>query len=524
MPIITLVDTLGIQQHVFATNRMKDALGGSAQVEQLKDWVKQFCPADDVLAVAGGNALLKFADEAQARKAIASLSRSVIENAPGLEIAVVHEPYQHGGLAKAIRSSQRKLQEIKLDRRPNVPLLNLSVTAACHETKQPATAFDQDRHPIAHGLYQRRQQTNPQKWKDLLPPDAASFSREGGPACSLEYPIELDDLGRTEDDRSLIGVVHVDGNGIGRKIQNWLTEQEKDETEDDALIAKYQNMSSRLDQLAREAFRKVVQRVVDGIAFDPPRNGTPGNGYVIQSPRLSRSFKLKVAENRLPHELNLPVRPLILGGDDLTFVCDGRLALDLAATALAVFERATVPELGQMSASAGVAICRAHAPILRVYEWAERLCASAKKTARGTGGDEFCAIDWHIGYSSPTDSLDQVRRRQYQTANQQSLTCRPYRLGSDHKPGTWRWLSDTVLGVGGQGFHSPLWSERRSKIKALRDLARDGGKAVQRGIESWLVTTPDLKLPDGIPPSGLLVSGTPLLDAIELLDIHWSLE
>jgi hypothetical protein len=523
MPIITLVDTLGIQQHVFATNRMRDALGGSTQVEQLADWVDQICPVGDVLAVAGGNALLKFADEAQTKKAMASLSRSVIDNAPGLEIAVVHRSYQPGGLAKAIRQSQRELQLIKLDRRPNVPLLGLSVTAACHETKQPATEFDHDRHPIAHGLYQRRQQKNSQKWKDLLPPDAASLSREGGPVCSLEYPLELDDLGRTEDDRSLIGVVHVDGNGIGRRIQNWLTEQENDETEDDSLIAKYKNMSSSLDQLSREAFRKVVQRVVDCIAFDPPRNGTPGNGYVIQSSRLNRNFKLKLVESKLPHVLNLPVRPLILGGDDLTFVCDGRLALDLAATALAVYERATIPELGQMSASAGVAICRAHAPILRVYEWAERLCTSAKKTARGTG-DEVCAIDWHIGFSSPTDSLDQMRRRQYQTANRQSLTCRPYRLGSAHKPGTWRWLSDTVLGVDGQGFHSPLWSERRSKIKALRDLARDGGEAVQRGLESWHVTTPDLKLPEGIPPRGLLGDGTPLLDAIELLDIHWCLE
>src|SRR5262249_47044714 len=136
--------------------------------------------------------------------------------------------------------------------------------------------------------------------------------------------------------------------------------------------------------------------------------------------------------------LNLPLRPLILGGDDLTFVCDGRLALDLAAAALGVFEKVTLPILGPVSACAGVAVTRTHAPVLRVYEMADSLCRSAKVRVRETE-QEACALDWHVGFTSPTESLEDLRRRQYTAAAERRLTCRPYLLGSAGQPGTWRW-------------------------------------------------------------------------------------
>jgi hypothetical protein len=157
---------------------------------------------------------------------------------------------------------------------------------------------------------------------------------------------------------------------------------------------------------------------------------------------------------------------------------------------------------------------------LPVYELAASLCASAKEHMRERQEDAS-ALDWHIGLTSPHSTLEQIRQRQYQASGHR-LTCRPYRLGTVQEPGTWQWLSGVVLSDT-TGFHGPWWSERRSRVRELAELARDGPEAVQRAVDAWAVTSPGLRLPPGLPATGYLESGTPLLDAGELLDIHWPL-
>src|SRR5262245_53251067 len=118
MPTLTVVDTLGIQAYVFASNRLRDAVAGSALVQDLPFWVRTVCPESDVLLDAGGNALLRFADEATARDAMARLSRFAWTKAPGLELLAVHRSYPAGSLATTLLGIQNDLQEAKLNRRP----------------------------------------------------------------------------------------------------------------------------------------------------------------------------------------------------------------------------------------------------------------------------------------------------------------------------------------------------------------------------------------------------------------------
>lgn len=87
----------------------------------------------------------------------------------------------------------------------------------------------------------------------------------------------------------------------------------------------------------------------------------------------------------------LPIFPLILGGDDLTVICDGKLALPFTECFLKEFKIATrhhkaiapiarVALKGdRLSACAGVAIVKPHFPFSVAYELAESLAKSAKK-------------------------------------------------------------------------------------------------------------------------------------------------
>jgi hypothetical protein len=315
----------------------------------------------------------------------------------------------------------------------------------------------------------------------------------------------------------------VDGNGVGRKIGQWLAQQQQalkagrpeQSAGDDAVIAGYRELSAGLSRLAQTALEDVLRRVVAAVAVNPT-TGRPE----ISSRLPGRRFELHAGDG----VVYLPVRPIILGGDDLTFVCDGGLALDLAAAALAAFERTPVPLLGQVRACAGVAIARTHAPILPAYELAASLCDSAKQHVRGRQEDAS-ALDWHIGLTGPHATLEQIRRRQYGGAGRR-LTSRPYRLGRApeglQEPGTWRWLSDVLLSDT-DGFHGPAWAERRPRVRDLAELAREGPEAVAAALGAWAVTSPGVRLPPGLPADGYLPEGTPLLDAVELLDIHFPL-
>ena len=66
-------------------------------------------------------------------------------------------------------------------------------------------------------------------------------------------------------------------------------------------------------------------------------------------------------------------RALVFGGDDVTFVCDGRLGLSLATLYAREFaaETAKRPECGPLTARAGIAIVKTHYPFARAYALAD---------------------------------------------------------------------------------------------------------------------------------------------------------
>lgn len=251
-----------------------------------------------------------------------------------------------------------------------------------------------------------------------------------------------------------------------------------------------------------------------------------------------------------PHELGfalygeggkttfLPLQPILLGGDDLTFVCDGRIALDLAVTALQEFRKHEIPHLGEnggghtLTACAGVALAKVRAPFHRGYELAEVLCQSAKRRRQEMnqkGGNETgCWVDWHVGTTRPGDSVKDVRERQYKRGNN-SLTMRPYPLVAfSNRSQSWEWLDEALLGPGQTPDYSfrgfDVWSGSRNRVKRLGALVANGTDLVARQVEAWRVIEKNLKIPGGLPETGYIGSETPLLDPIELMDLHLRLE
>lgn len=230
----------------------------------------------------------------------------------------------------------------------------------------------------------------------------------------------------------------------------------------------------------------------------------------------------------------------MLGGDDLTFVCDGRLALDLAVTVLREVERHKIPHLSEdrggktLTACAGVALVKVRAPFHRSYELAEGLCQLAKRRRREEnqkdGIETGCWLDWHVGTTRPGESVDEIRERQYK---RNSLTMRPYPLvKSGSRNESWDWLDQELLGPVSvandsfRGFREEFnsWSGSRNRVKRLMSLVSNGKDEIDRQIKAWRVTEPKLQMPAGLQDGGFIGSDTPLLDAIELMDLHLRLD
>ncbi|MGB9605767.1 MAG: hypothetical protein ACPL88_07820, partial [Bryobacteraceae bacterium] len=214
-------------------------------------------------------------------------------------------------------------------------------------------------------------------------------------------------------------------------------------------------------------------------------------------------------------------------------VADGRIALDLAAAALGEFEKQPVPHLGPdgghatVTACAGVAIVRSHAPFSRAYQAAKMLCHAAKQ-ARRKANAEGAWLDWHLGLPRPAQGMAELRAAY--RANRRDLTMRPYPVTRPARPQSWEWLDLEVLGPGpqdnrDQGLRGdPAWRFSRNRVKQLEALAREGPDGVERQMEVWKATQTDLRLPGGLGTGGFVDVSTPLIDAVEIMDLHLRLE
>jgi hypothetical protein len=508
MPVLTGIDVLGVQRYVFASNRLRDAVSAS--------WLVHWATAGDgaldvsggeVLLAGGGNAILRFSDPARARTFAAQYTRRLYEEAPGLEVVVAHRSYDAGGLASGFQQLQVDLARAKLERIPSAPQLGISVIASCRITGLPAVGLDP------------RDQTAPLsrmvlRWQDPEVYRRAmsrwdEFVDEREP---FAFPLDLDEMGRTRGDTSLIGIVHIDGNGIGERISAWLRRCVDEGRPDETVVGELRTFSAAIDVLARQSLDTVVKRVTGAISDARISGALP-----------DLNFELCHSGGRVL----LPLRPVLLGGDDLTFVCDGRIALDLAETAINTFT-ADIANLGGVTACAGVAIVPAHAPFDRAYELAEGLCANAKAERRRQN-DSGSWLDWSIGLPRPGEGIQNFRARAYArrlASTRIQLTCRPYRLGATASDsGTWRWLSQTVLGTGPGGFRGAHWAQHRNKLKELASIVREGPDGVRQARESWAAAA-KLPWPGDLDSTDGFLDGvrTPLLDAAELLDIHLPLD
>jgi len=474
---LTVVDTSGIQDYIFGTNQLQQNVGASYLVDcATRKWVVEVLPSPhnvndldsekpftdraiedgeldaEVVYAGGGNTVILFASHDLAVEFARCLTRKVLLEAPGLQVVLAHKDFDWhsqplGGKSGVVQGAMNDLALRKANPPSSSPLLGLGVTAACVFTGLPAVDEEPDEHRLVSAEV---------KAKLDAEPDAHDRLKDLVDWHGYEVPKDFDDFGRTVGESSYIAVIHTDGNEMGKRIQR---------IRDGFPTASMNREYVR----AMRAFSLSVQRA----ALDALQGTVDKLAQVVVDGKIGNEIELR--ENKLPF------RPIVFGGDDVTFVCDGRLGLNLAAYYLEQFSGHRFKGEEPVHCRAGIAVVKTHYPFARAYALAEDLCKSAKAYIKERqqppySEDGLTAMDWHFAVGGLVRDLKEVRALEYTVPDEGTLLMRPIRLSDPDRD--WRsW--GTFSRITHEFRTGKQWRGRRNKVKALRDALRTGHEAVK---------------------------------------------
>lgn len=454
---VVLIETSGNQPYVFSTNKRRENVGASELIDSvarvwLKDWMKSHSSVTDqhVLVAASGKILLIAPDQATAKNLVRFITQQALRKAPGLDVCGVIRPIGEGSNAEmdAVTAVHRDFPAVRNARPgPDERYLRLPVVAECESSGLPANTLrressDSPYRPRSAASAARMDAANRayDRFGRLLGLDAmlAPMLREG---AINERAIKriMDHLAERAE---WVAVIHADGNSLGKVFLS---------LGDNNVVG---GDSSRYREVSR-GFSDAVQRASEW-AFARALSS------IKPSLRLGGSEEAE-GESRVHAFL-----PLIVGGDDLTVVCDAQHALPFTHAYLQAFESfalhdhcdepgdaeraslirdvlAGVPDAVAgsdfLTACAGVAIVKRHFPFSAAYTLCSELTDRAKMVKRSVltdGGVSVpcSAIDFHVLYDSSDASLDRIRRGLHASAGdvepaepdaaRPSLVARPY--------------------------------------------------------------------------------------------------
>lgn len=423
---LVLLETGSNQAFIFGSNKLRECVGASELVrgvvsrdllgEELKRLglqagdIEEATTQTEVIIAASGKAMLLVKDAADGHRIIGAITSRALRETPGLTVlGVVGEPFpfDEGKLHEQVGAVHRLYETVRSSLPgPESRFQRLPIIAECATTGLPASWI------VAEGERQLLVSTVARS-KQTKKDGALSRIRRDVEPLDWDLSRSFDHLAKwvegREDDRWL-AMIHADGNGLGEIFLDFANKTNAKGDRDYA--ARLQRFSTDIDTWTRSAFRRALEQVMRYHRTNEP----------------------------------LPVLPLVLGGDDLTVVCEGRLALPLTAYFLKYFEEETravteqIPSRPYLTACAGVAIVKPHFPFAAAYDLAEGLCHSAKEVKRrrrdeATGAYLASSLDFHVLYDSTAFDLDPIRNHMTADRGRTRLFGGPYVLTAEPRAG-----------------------------------------------------------------------------------------
>lgn len=462
--VLVMLQTNSNQPFIFSSPRLREQIGASFEITLLSQWVqeaafdlkvpsittdekgKKVLPSSFWVSDSSGKVIVRFTQddgvpEALARTLIRKVTLRALIDAPGLDVTGVFIATGTGEVQpEDLERLDREFSAYSLNRRPaaarfpQFPYLirgdesALPASTSLHDlnlVQDPLDPkkFDEksslslpSRVKRAFATVSRRQQV--EDVKDRLKKRGKQLKQE--PELNpTKLSAVFQDGEESEDAKDMlssVGVVHIDGNGVGAIMRD--------------LGSAFEEIKQHLDALEDESYRRKTNPC-------KPNDGLFQWFVMEVNYRLDGVVNQAVAEawatvDKLASDNHLkapPVVPVLVGGDDVTVYTDGRYAIPFAEAYIRHYERLTggdallsrlavtagSKEAGPLTASAGAAIVGRNFPFHIAYDLAEGLVSRGKKLGKKPGASPCSTIDFHVLRDTtvldPQDTLDEYEGR-----------------------------------------------------------------------------------------------------------------
>ena len=477
---LVMLQTNSNQSFIFSSPRLREQIGASFEITLLSRWVKEEAekllkpkplPSSFWVSDSSGKVIVRFTEadgdpKDLAKQLIREVTLRALTDAPGLDVTGVFIETSSGPVDPAdLERLDREFSEYSLNRRPaaarfpQFPFLERG-----SESALPASASLCDLKLIQEPL-------KPNSFDESSPLSLPSRVKRAFARTSREQQVEdvekrlnkrrkkleqeplldptklaaaFQDGEESEDAKDMlssVGVIHIDGNGVGAIMRDLGCAHRAVQIVGDSTTSDEETTeeSEGLQSFIMEVNRRLDNVVKDAIAL---------SWYDVQK------LTLKDVQ-QLTQDTVAPIVPVLVGGDDVTVYTDGRYAIPFAEAYIHHYEELTKKddllsvlaivaggkktdapdrdhfEIGDyiiqspspLTASAGVAIVGRNFPFHIAYDLAEGLVSRGKKLGKKKGEVPCSTIDFHVLRDAtvldPDETLDEYKGR----------TQRPFLIG-----------------------------------------------------------------------------------------------
>ena len=479
---LVMLQTNSNQSFIFSSPRLREQIGASFEITLLSRWVKEeaekllkpkplpttFCVSDS-----SGKVIVRFTEKegepgALAKQLITQVTRRALTDAPGLDVTGVFIEAKPGAReaedletapealdATDLEKLDRAFSEYSLNRRPAAARFpQFPFLERADESALPASSSLEVLSFSARFTDSLIQPNNHDEGSSLSLPsrvkrafawtsrkqqvdDVKERLAKRGKELKQEPPLDPTELAAafqdgeefedTKDMLSSVGVVHIDGNGVGAIMRDL--------------------------ESAHEAVNNIVGKQPDVTEMPPVSGISDFQSFIMEvNRRLDNVMKDAIALSwhkiqKLTPKTTVPIVPVLVGGDDVTVYTDGRYAIPFAEAYIRHYERLTkdddllsvlaivaggkkadaperdrfeiadyiIQEPGPLTASAGVAIVGRNFPFHIAYDLAEELVSRGKELGKYPGTVPCSTIDFHVLRDAtvldPDETLDEYEGR-----------------------------------------------------------------------------------------------------------------
>ncbi|AUG56938.1 Cas10/Cmr2 second palm domain-containing protein [Acetivibrio saccincola] len=391
MGFLNILEVSRKQYYIFKSNKLKENIGASEIIAFVTEELPQeICKKHNgsIVSSGGGNVIFYFENEDDNKNFTKEYSKYLLNEFPMLEFfitSIEFDPCKSQIIGK-IRELYTKLEKKKAKRDQYSYIVDFGITEKCSSTKLPAIKKDKN----SKEFYSGESWSKVKMYKD----NEDKFKK---------YAIDIKDLGISKNEKSYIAITYIDGNRMGKRIKKLRDKYQEKYTENNVkeVNDEYIKAFNDFSEEVKTAFEKAYDKMVEVVKSK--------SEYLIKS-------GLNIKEGVVP------IRKIILAGDDVCYITDARIALECAYIFINELEKHYAGG-EKITAGVGIAMVKEKYPFFKTYELAEELCKNAKSGIPDEANES--RIDWHIVQGEYNNNLTEIREVIYKTHDNKNLSLRP---------------------------------------------------------------------------------------------------